>query len=114
MALVAPDMSESSASHWYSYWTLLSPSASAMPEVFAVSVSPTWAVPLMVGAPVAGLLSAGAAVTAAVATLVSVSLLPSSSVKDTSTLMALLSSLLVRVYVEPVAPAISESSASHW
>ena len=29
------------------------PSESAMPEVFAVSVSPTWAVPVMVGAPVA-------------------------------------------------------------
>ena len=28
-----------------------------MPEVSAVSVSPTWAVPLMVGAPVAGLLA---------------------------------------------------------
>ena len=32
-----------------------------MPDVSAVRVSPTWAVPLMVGAPVAGLLvSAGA------------------------------------------------------
>ena len=29
-----------------------------MPEVSAVSVSPTWAVPLMVGAPVARLLAA--------------------------------------------------------
>ena len=42
-----------------------------MPDVLAVRVSSTWAVPLMVGAPVAGLL--GLAATAAVAALVSVS-----------------------------------------
>ena len=36
-----------------------SPSASCMFEVFAVSVSPTRAVPVMVGAPVAGLFGAG-------------------------------------------------------
>ena len=95
--MVAPDMSESSASHWYSYWTLLSPSASLTPDVSAVSVSPTWIVPLMVGAPVAGLLGVDAAATASVAAVVRVSSLPASSVKDTSTLMALLSSLSVRV-----------------
>ena len=61
-----------------------------MPVVSAVSVSPTWAVPLIVGAPVAGLL--GAADTAAVAALVSVSSLPPSSVKDTCTVTVLPSS----------------------
>ena len=34
---------------------LSKPSASAMPDLSAVSVWPTWAVPLMVGAPVGGL-----------------------------------------------------------
>ena len=90
-------ISASSASHWYSYWTLISPSASATPDVFAVSVSPTWAIPLMVGAPVAGLLVVGAASTVSVAPLVSVSSLSASSVKLTCTVMALLSSLSVRV-----------------
>ena len=69
---------------------MVSPSASAMAEVSAVSVSPTWAVPMIVGAPVAGLL--GAASTAAVAALVNVSPLSASSVKDTRTLMVLPSS----------------------
>ena len=64
-----------------------SPSPSAMPLVSAVSVSPTWAVPLMVGAPVARLL--GRAATAAVAALVRVSSLSASSVKLTRTLMVL-------------------------
>ena len=72
-----------------------SPSASAMAEVSAVNVSPTWAVPVIVGAPVAGLL--GAASTAAVAALVSVSPWPASSVKDTLTLMVLPSSSAARV-----------------
>ena len=49
-----------------------------MPEVSAVSVSSTWAVPLMVGRPVAGVL--GRTATAAVAALVRVSSLPASSV----------------------------------
>ena len=97
MALVAPAMSESSASHWYSYWTLISPSASAMPDVFAVSVSPTWAVPLTLGAPVAGVLGVGAADTASVAPLVNVSSLPASSVKLTRTLMVLPSSAAATV-----------------
>ena len=57
-----------------------------MPVVLAVSVSPTRAVPVMVGAPVAGLLTA---VTAAVAALVNDSALSASSLKDTWTLMAL-------------------------
>ena len=38
--------------HWYVYLGLVSPSASRMPVVTAVSVSPTRAVPVMVGAPV--------------------------------------------------------------
>ena len=39
---------------------LVSPSASVMPVVTAVSVWPTCAVPVMVGAPIAGLLVTGA------------------------------------------------------
>ena len=66
-----------------------------MPDVSAVSVSPTCAVPLMVGAPVAGLL--GFASTAAVTALVRVSSFPASSVKDTVTLMAAPSSASERV-----------------
>ena len=66
-----------------------------MPDVSAVNVSPTWAVPLMFGSPVAGVF--GFASTAAVAALVSVSALPASSVKDTFTLMALPSSASARV-----------------
>ena len=42
--------------HWYVYPGLVSPSASAMPVVEAVSVSPTCAVPVMVGAPVGAVL----------------------------------------------------------
>ena len=66
-----------------------------MPDVAAVRVSPTWAVPLMVGAPVAAEL--GRAATAAVASLVRDSALPASSVKATLTLMVLPCSLEVRV-----------------
>ena len=66
-----------------------------MADVSAVRVSPTWAVPVMVGAPVAGLLGVGAA--ASVAALVTVSSLPASSVKLTFTLMALPSSVSVSV-----------------
>ena len=40
--------------HWYVYPGLVSPSASVMPVVTAVSVWPTCAVPVMVGAPIAG------------------------------------------------------------
>ena len=69
-----------------------------MPVVSAVRVSPTWAVPLMVGAPVAGVLGVGgAAATALVTALVSSSSLPASSVKETLTLMALPSSSATRV-----------------
>ena len=78
----------------------------------AVSVPPTWAVPLVAGWPVAGLLAFAS--TAAVAALVSVSSLPASSVKDTFTLMALPSSSATRVYVESVAPGMSVPPASHW
>ena len=91
----------------------VSPFASAISDVFAVSVSPTWAVPSMVGPPVAVLL--GLPATAGVAALVNVSWLPLSSVKETRTLIALPSSESVRVYVELVAPAISVSLfESHW
>ena len=69
-----------------------------MPVAPAVRVSPTWAVPVMVGAPVAGVLGGGgAAATAPVAALVSSSSLPASSVKDTRTLMALPASAATRV-----------------
>ena len=61
-----------------------------MPEVLVVSVSPTWAVPLMVGLPVTGELGRGA--TEAVAVLVRFSSCPASSVNLTFTLMVLTSS----------------------
>ena len=73
---------------------MVSPSESEMPVVLAVSVSPTWAVPVMVGAPVAGLL---AAVTAAVAALVNDSALSASSLKDTWTLIPVSASPATRV-----------------
>ena len=88
-----------------------SPLPSAMPEVPAVRVSPTRAVPLIAGAPVAALL-VGA--TAAVAALVRVSPKPASSVNVTCTLMALPTSVAARMYVDPVAPEMAASSASHW
>ena len=66
-----------------------------MPEVSAVSVRPTWAVPVMVGTPVAEVL--GLAATSPVGSLVSVSGLPSASVKLTVNVMALPSSSSVRV-----------------
>ena len=58
-----------------------------MPEVSTVRVSPTWAVRVMVGTPVAGLSGWGAASTASVATLVNVVSFPASSLKVTRTLM---------------------------
>ena len=61
----------------------------------AVSVSSTRAVPVIAGAPVAGVL--GAAATVAVAALVSVSGLLASSVKLTFTLIVLSSSSSTRV-----------------
>ena len=72
-----------------------SPSSSVMPLVRTVSVSPTWAVPSMVGAPVAGEL--GLAATTPVAALVSVSSWSASSVKLTRTLMLFPTSSSVRV-----------------
>ena len=45
--------------HWKLNAAFARPSSSAMPGVLAVSVWPTWAVPLMVGAPVAGLFPTG-------------------------------------------------------
>ena len=70
-----------------------------MPEVLAVSISPTSAVPVMIGAPVAGLLAVcgwTAGLTVPVAVLVNVSSFPASSVKLTRTLMVLSISLVVR------------------
>ena len=71
-----------------------------MPEVSAVSVSPTWTVPAMVGWPVAGVLAIccwTAKPTGSVAALVSVSSLPASSVKETFTLTATPASASTRV-----------------
>ena len=71
-----------------------------MPEVSAVSVSPTWAVPEMVGWPVARLFTTccrTAMPTGSAAALVSVSWLPASSVNDTRTLTATPSSASTRV-----------------
>ena len=63
----------------------------------AVRVWPTWAVPPMVGSPVAGLSGWGAAATASVAALVSVVSFPRSSVTVTRTLMVRPSSAATRV-----------------
>ena len=68
-----------------------------MPVVPAVSTSPTWGVPLMVGSPVAGRSGWGAAATASVAALVSVVSFSASSVKVTLTLMVWPSSSATRV-----------------
>ncbi len=109
-------MSASSASHWYVKVALFRPSESDKSVVSAVSVSPTRIVPVMVGSPVAvvldtitsasGIIKGGAD---SLASLVSDSALPASSVKVTRTLMALPSSASVTVYVELVAPSMSAS-----
>ena len=52
--------------------------------------------------------------TGPVGALVSSSSLPAPSVNETRTLIALPSSVLAKVYVEPVAPLMSASPASHW
>ena len=83
-----------------------------MPDVCARSTRFTWAIPLMVGAPVARLL--GRAATAAVGSLVSDSTFPASSVKDTRTLMVRPTSLRVRVRLGPSAPSMSLPRAIHW
>ena len=54
------------------------------------------------------------AATAVVATLVRVSALFRSSVKETLTLIAVPASPLAGTYVEPVAPSMFTSSAIHW
>ena len=64
---------------------VVSPSSSMMAVVSAVSVCPTCAVPVIVGAPVARVLAAAS--TVSVAALVSLSALPASSVKLTVTLI---------------------------
>ena len=69
--------------HWNANVAPVRPSASAMPSVDAVSVSPACAVPEMVGAPVAG--EFGRACTSVVAALVNASPFPASSVKLTRT-----------------------------
>ena len=66
-----------------------------MSDTDAVSVSSTCGVPLIVGAPVAGLF--GAASTGSLAALVTLSALPPSSVKLTRTLIVSPSSALTRV-----------------
>ena len=59
MLEVAPEMLASvpppTRIHWYVYPGVARPSLSMMPDVAAVSVCPTCAVPVIVGAPVAGL-----------------------------------------------------------
>ena len=55
--LSALSISAPERSHWYSNTASAMPSAEAMSLVDAVRVSPTWAVPVIVGVPVAGLLA---------------------------------------------------------
>ena len=88
-----------------------------MAAVPAVSVCPTCAVPVIVGAPVAGVLAA--AETTAVAALVSVSGLLASSVKLTFTLMVVPWSAATSVWVLAVAPemfvsVLSVATRIHW
>ena len=87
-----------------------------MAVVPAVSVCPTCAVPVIVGAPVAGVL--GAAETAAVAALVSVSALLASSLKLTVTLIVVPWSAATSVWVLAVAPemfvSVPPSNRIHW
>ncbi len=96
--------------HWYVYATLFRLSASMMPDVAAVSVWPTCAVPLIVGAPVAGLF---AAATVVVASLVRTSSKPPPSVNDTSTLIAAPASATASVEVIEFAPVMSAPSRRH-
>ena len=90
-------MSASSASHWYSYWTLPSPSASTTPSCIRRQRFPHLGGPADGGCAVAGLLELGAVDTAAVVALVNDSSLPASSVKLTCTLIALPWSAATRV-----------------
>ena len=94
-APVAPAMSASDvpsfAIHCQAKAALASPSVSAMPDADAVSVSPTCAVPEIIGRPV------GTVFTAAVASLISVSSVPPSSVKVTRTWIVLPASADVSV-----------------
>ena len=83
-----------------------------MPDVCALRTWFTRTVPLMEGAPVAGLL--GAATTGAVSSLVSDSPLPASSVKVTRTAMARFRSSGVSVRLAPSAPSISLLQLIHW
>ena len=88
-----------------------------MAVVPAVSVCPTCAVPVIVGAPVAGVFAA--AETVAVAALVSVSVLLASSVKITVTLIVVPRSASTSVWVLAVAEAmfvslLSVATRIHW
>ena len=95
---------------------MVRPSSSVIEDVSAVSVCSTCGVPLMVGAPAAGVLALAS--TVQVAALVSDSSLPRSSVNETFTLMVWPWSASARVWVEPVPPAMSASSVpsfrTHW
>ena len=71
------------------------PLVSVIADVPAVRMLPTAVLPVMVGWPVAALF-VGAVAVAVVPALVRVSAFPSSSVKDTRTLMVLSSSALTR------------------
>ena len=85
-----------------------------LPDVSTVRVSPTRAVPVMVGTPVAGVLGGISGDTPCVPSLVRVSVWPPSSVKDTHTCMILPSAQAAIVYLEPVAPLMSPPPAIHW
>ena len=66
-----------------------------------------WALPMVGG-------SGGPSATASVAALVRVSGLPASSLKETITFMVFPISAEVSLWLAPVAPSMSTSSASHW
>ena len=81
--------------------------------VFAVSASPTFAVPEIVGSPVGARFAVPAATTALVARLVTVSCAPAPSVNVTLTLMRCPSCAGASAYTMLVAFAIAVSLPSH-
>ena len=119
MEPVAPAMSEqfapaaSQRRHWYVKLIGVLPVHVPSP---AVSVCPSWAVPLIVGATV---FAGGTAATAAVCALVA-GVPPAALVPVTTRRIVEATSLEVSTYVELVAPAMSEqfappeSQRSHW
>ena len=95
--------------HWYVYVGLVSPLASTMPVVTAVSVWPTCAVPVMVGAPVAAVLGVPPTVPL---TLIRTALLSIVSSKKSPVKLPIEPDRYLRTsaILHPVAPPLSSAS----